>query len=352
MGELAELPSAKKPRTAAAGSGEGVRALAEHTAVYPGDEGSLAHIAVTQFFKNFPQTRLVGASSFAEAFEAVASGEAFYAVVPIENSASGTLHKTYDLLVSHDVVIGGELGVRETYCLCAKEGVELAAIRNIFSHPNILEACSVFLEAKLAPGFNLNPTKTSTDAAQRVEQCGPDGGACAAVASREAAAKHGLRVLAEDIGNDSFLETRYILIHARNGPAASRPSPFPRDALSPVMKRSACFALRNEPGAIFKLLSCWALRGIDVLKVETRPAPSGRRAPPGQPPGIARLWDYLFYVDYAVSPGLPQEAQGRLAASLSEFSLWQCDFGAYPSLTTTTEKRAQSWDEMVDLMAK
>ncbi|CAK0806395.1 unnamed protein product [Prorocentrum cordatum] len=52
-------------------------------------------------------------------------------------------------------------------------------------------------------------------------------------------------------------------------------------------------ALRNEPGAIFRLLSCWALRGVDVLKVETRPLAAGRRAPAGLPPGMARLWDYL-----------------------------------------------------------
>ncbi|CAK0806394.1 unnamed protein product, partial [Prorocentrum cordatum] len=147
------------------------------------------------FFKNFPQTRLVGTSSFAEAFEAVSSGEAFYAVVPIENSASGTLHKTYDLLVNHDVVIGGELGVRETYCLCAKEGVELGAVRNVFSHPNILEACSVFLEARLAPGFHLASTRTSDGG-------GPARGALRGGrrrrASREAAARHGLRALAEE----------------------------------------------------------------------------------------------------------------------------------------------------------
>merc|ERR1712060_659348 len=99
------------------------------------------------------------------------------------------------------------------------------------------------------------------------------------------------------IGNDSFIESRYALIKRGDG-SDGRRTPFPYDVLEPIKKRSLCFALRNEKQAAYKLLSCFALRDINVLKVETRPL-SGNHAP-GFPTETAQLWDYYFYVDYEV----------------------------------------------------
>ncbi|CAK9064657.1 unnamed protein product [Durusdinium trenchii] len=326
------------------------------TAVYIGEEGSLAHVAIGRFFNHLPQFKQKGVKSFAAAFKAVVNGEAMYGVVPIENSASGTLHSTYDLLLQHDVVIAGELGVREVYCLCGRPDVTLADVRYVLSHPNILSACSAFLETRLPAGspralapLEMISTISTTEAARKVSQGGFALGAACAIATKEAATKHELSVLAEDIGNDAFLETRYILFHLRNGEASKLPPPFPRDVLSPLRKRSACFALSNEPGAIFKLLACWALRSIDVLKVETRPLALGLRAPPNLTK--ARLWDYLFYVDYAM-PADGENSEARLWDALAEFSLWHRDFGAYSSQVTRAEKTPQEWSDMIDLMTK
>lgn len=355
----AEEPPTKRPRADGASSAE---ASGGRLAVFIGEEGSLASVAAGRFFKHSPEIHLKGVASLDCAFKAVSSGDALYGVVPIENSASGTLHSTYDLLLQHDVLVGGELGVREIYCLCARQGVSCADVKYVVSHPNILAACSSFLETRIAAGvpgasqpLERLPSISTTEAAKRVsapaESEFPSGPA-AAIATKEAAVKHSLTVVAQDIGNDAFLETRYILFHSRDGKAAGLAPPFPRDVLSPIRKRSACFALKNEPASIFRLLSCWALRGIDVLKVETRPLASGLRAPPGLPTGIARLWDYLFYVDYAVPSGHTEAADARLWEALSEFSLWQRDFGSYPSQVTRVEKQAQTWSDMVDIMAK
>jgi len=349
----AEEPPSKRPRADSGG----------RLAVFIGEEGSLASVAAGRFFKHSPEIQLKGVSSMEDAFKAVSAGEALYGVVPIENSASGTLHSTYDLLLQHDILVGGELGVREIYCLCARPGAGLSDIKYVVSHPNILAACSSFLDTRIAagvhgasgPSLEQLPSISTTEAAKRVSASSESdfpSGPAAAIATKEGAAKHGLTVVAKDIGNDSFLETRYILFHSRDGKAAGLAPPFPRDVLSPIRKRSACFALKNEPASIFRLLSCWALRGIDVLKVETRPLASGLRAPPGLPTGIARLWDYLFYVDYAVPSGHTEAADARLWEALSEFSLWQRDFGSYPSQVTRVEKQAQTWSDMVDIMAK
>mmetsp|Transcript_1353 Transcript_1353/g.2910 ORF Transcript_1353/g.2910 Transcript_1353/m.2910 type:complete len:348 (-) Transcript_1353:137-1180(-) len=326
------------------------------TAAYPGDVGSLAHIAAVRFFESCPAVRLKGVRSFSNVFDAVTSEEASYGVVPIENSASGTLHSTYDLLFKHDVTICSELGVRERYCLCARPGGGLADVRRVLSHPGILEACSGFIESRWSreSGVDLVPMFSTTEAACRASTGESDGVFAAAVATREAATHRALTVLAEDIGNDTLLETRYIVICRRSscGSISLRPAPFPQDITEPLQKRSACFALANEPGAIFKLLSCWALRGINILKLETRPLGAGHRVPQGLPAGLGRLWEYLFYVEYAVPAAYTEEANKRLWEALEEFSLWQRDFGTYPSMVTQAARQSRSWPEMVDLMAK
>lgn len=321
---------------------------------YPGDVGSLAHIAAVRFFEAYPSAQLKGTRSFAKVFDAVTSGEALFGVVPIENSASGTLHSSYDLLFKHEVVIRAELGVRERYCLCAKPNAGLAAIRRVLSHPGILEACSGFIDSRLSgePHVDAVPMFSTTEAAGRAAAGESDGVVAAAIATREAAKHHGLTILAEDIGNDTHLETRYIVICKTSSTAPTQPSPFPRDVIEPLQKRSACFALHHEPGSVFKLLSCWALRGINVLKLETRPLQSGHNVPQGLPPGLGCLWEYLFYVEYTVPAGFTEEASKRLWESLSEFSVWQRDFGTYPSMVTSAARQTRSWSEMVDLMAK
>jgi prephenate dehydratase len=284
-------------------------------------------------------------------FEAVVAGAAQYGVVPLENSASGTLHAIYDLLMKHDVAICGELGVRETYCLCAKTKVDSSQIRRVMSHPNILEACSTFIEDRLPNESSLEilPTRSTSDAAAMVASLGggDDVPISVAIATKAAAVRHGLVVIAENIGNDAFLESRYVAVQLRSKPASTISLPlFPGRASGCVSKTSACFALKNEPGAVFKLMSCWALRGLDVLRIETRPFRAGRHAPPGIPSGLARMWDYVFFVDWLAPCGHTEHANAKLWDSLAEFSVWQRNFGTYDSLVTRVEKQPQSWEDM------
>merc|ERR1712008_269152 len=196
--------------------------------------------------------------------------------------------------------------------------------------------------------------RSTSEAAGMVAALGGEGDSpiSAAVATKGAAVRHGLVVIAENIGNDTFLESRYVAVQLRSNPASTIPLPFPGHAPGCISKASACFALKNEPGAVFKLMSCWALRGIDVLKIETRPLGAGRRAPPGIPSGLARMWDYVFFVDWLVPCGHTEQANAKLWDSLAEFSVWQRNLGTYPSLVTRAEKQPQSWADMVDLMAK
>jgi len=352
------------------------------TVLYPGEESSFAYVASTRLFSGCKEAALTGVDGFAGIFEKVASKEALYGVVPIENSSSGTIHATYDLLLqSENIVIGGELGVRENYCLCARPGTERKGIGHVLGHPAIIEACSRFLNTQLNANISKIPANSSSDAAAQVSEsvvdtttdanaasAGSKGikirktvsehtfeGQPAAIASRQAATKYGLTVIADDIGNDHFLESRYVLIHRRCTTPSEHPSNFPWDGLlSQQKKRSGVFALKNEPGALFKLLSCFALREISVLKVESRILDAGSHAPPGMPQEMVALWNYLFYLDYEVSPTATDESNTRLWNALQDFSSWQRDFGIYPTVHVSKgEKKPKlGWSHEVDMMTK
>lgn len=333
----ADGPPAKRARPECAGG----------IVLYTGDEGSLTHIAATEFCKGARNFELRSSRSFRTAFEEVAKAEALYAVVPIEQSSSGSVRSTYDLLVEHEeIVIAGELGVREVYCLCAKRGVAHADIKRVLSHPNILEACSTYLGERLQKGPETIATRSTTEAVEMVASSAEASGA--AIATREAACRRGLTILAEGIGNSSYEETRYVLIRRRHDDDSSEADPFPQHLHSET-KRSALFGLRNEPGAIFKLLSVLALRDVNVLKAETRTLSANKEYPWLSTPKPL-LWDYLFYIDYAVRPTNTTAQNLRVWEALCEFSLWQRDFGVYPSHVSNVEKTPASWADMVDLM--
>jgi|EP00927_Polykrikos_kofoidii_P062700 prephenate dehydratase len=328
------------------------------TAVFPDEEGSLAHVVAKHSFLAYPSTVMKSMTSFRSCFQAVTSGEADFAVIPIESSASGTFYSTYDLLVEHDVLISGELRVQELYCLCAKPGCELANVSRVLGHPSILDACSHFLKTWLPCGFvedglNLVATQSTTEAARRLadEPVTTSAAAVSAViATKEVASRNKLHILKEDIGNESFVETRYVLVRAKDCMFATTVSAIVSNVVVGQWKRSICCALRYESVVVFKVLSCLAFRGIEVLKVATRPMPHASRTPPRMPGG---MWDYLLYIDYAVPCGQSEEDAARLMDSLSDFAVWHRDFGLYRSrLSEAGKEEPPNWDVMCDLMSK
>jgi len=320
--------------------------------VYPGRPGSLSHLGATQFFRGSsaygidafktPGANLKGVGDFPKTFEAVINGDADYGVVPMENSSSGTIVAIYELLMQHDVAVDGDLGVHETYCLCVEPGVELSQIKSVTSHPVILDACSQFISQKLPADQNLIATKSTCEAAIATSK--DKGTGRAAIATQKAASLNGLTVIASDIGNDVTMETRYILIRkaGSEGPGWSIPQTHNLDA---VRKRSACFGIPNDPGAAFKLMSVFALRNVNICKLETRPLSA--RLPSGCTTKGSKLWDQVFYLDYLEPRGFTEDDREKLWSAACEFSTWQRDFGTYNSFVTRTEKKPQTWDDII-----
>ncbi len=237
--------------------------------------------------------------TFDEVFDAVHAGDVGLGVVPIENSIGGSIRRNYDLLVERELSIVGEVQVPVVHQLLALPGVRIEEIRRVLSHPQALAQCARFLRGldrveAIATYDTAGSAKMVRDEQRRDT---------AAIASERAGLLFGLEALRAGIQDFDDNITRFLAISRERTP------------LAPPDKMSVVFTLRNEPGALFKALSVFALRGIDLSKLESRPV-------------AGRPWEYLFYVDVAgAQDDLPC---ARAMVHLAEFAASLRTLGSYP----------------------
>lgn len=278
------------------------------TVAFQGELGAFSEEAVYAVFES---AELMPCAAFDNVFAAVEGGAADRAVVPIENSVFGSVPINYDHLRQHDVQIVDELNLRIRHHLMGVEGAALDGVREVRSHPQALGQCRRFLRAHL-PDAATQPMYDTAGAAQYVAETGA--AAVVAIASKAAAVRYGLTVLAAEIEDDSQNFTRFLVL-ARADTDVARPP----DAL---MKTSIVFALRdNVPGALFKSLAVFALRDLDLFKIESRP----RVGHPGR---------YLFYLD--VQGRAADEPVERALDHLGEITAELKVLGSYPTGKTVT----------------
>lgn len=239
---------------------------------FQGERGAYGEEAVAQYFGEaatpLPQ------ASFAAVFDAVRAGEAQGGLVPIENSQAGSVHEVYDLLGRGEVFVTGEICLPVNHCLLALPGQSLSAIRRVESHPQALAQCDQFLRGLGMEVLATYDTAGSAKAIREEQRLG-----VAAVASARAAAIYHLDILARNIQTIQQNYTRFIAIHRQ--PA----QPHQRDALTVAnAKTMLLLATPHQPGALYRALGVFARRGINLLKLESRPS---RQKP----------WEYIFYLD-------------------------------------------------------
>jgi prephenate dehydratase len=232
-------------------------------------------------------------------FAAVEAGSATHGILPIENSISGSIHRNYDLLIEHELPIVAEVELLVSHHLLALPGTALADVRRVYSHPQALAQCERFLRS--LTGVEIVATYDTAGSAKLVR----DGTLrdTAAVASARAADVFGLETLAAGVQDYPHNITRFLIL-GRGATALGTPD-----------KTSVVFTLGDEPGALFKALSVFALRGIDLTKLESRPVRS-------------RPWEYFFYADLAIARQDPVCA--RAIMHLEEFSRGVRTLGSYP----------------------
>jgi len=239
---------------------------------------------------------------FEDVFEAVQAGRVTHGLLPIENSVGGSIHRNYDLLLEHELSIVGETELTVVHNLLALPGTPIEAIRRVFSHPQALAQTERFI--RTLPGVEVVATYDTAGSARLIR----DGNLrdTAAVASARAAEAFGLEILRAGIQDFEDNITRFILV-ARDPKPLGRPD-----------KTTLAFTLHNAPGALFKALSVFALRDIDLTKLESRPAR-------GKP------WEYLFYVDIGV--GRDDVRGARAIGHLTESAQWVRTLGSYQRWT-------------------
>lgn len=262
-----------------------------------GERGAYSEAAALEHFG--PDTEILPNETFDAAFTAVQTGRAELGLVPIENSLAGSIHRCYDLLLQHTLSIVGEHHLRVRHCLIAHPGIAPEEIRRVISHPQALAQCNRYLKAM--PNITTEVVYDTAGSVKMVKEAGDR--TVAGIASRRAAEVYGMQVLAEGIEDDPANFTRFLAI-------APRPVVAEGDA-----KTSIVFAMRNVPGALFKAMSVFALRDIDLTKIESRPL-------------VGKVWEYLFYVDLAGSTA--EVSVQRALENLGEYTSLLRVLGSYP----------------------
>lgn len=263
---------------------------------FQGEPGAYSEAAAIQHFGADVET--VPCETFEDLFGAVASHSADRAMAPIENSLAGSIHQNYDLLARHDLHIVGEHVLRVEHCLIGAHGVTLDDVQLVMSHPQALAQCDHFIRAH---GWKREAAYDTAGAVKMLREARKRD--TTAIASERAAHVYGMQILQRNIEDNPQNYTRFLVL-AREPVEPAQPC-----------KTSIVFTLHNVPGALFKALSVFALRDIDLTKIESRPIP-------GAP------WDYMFYLDFAES--VHAERGKRALSHLAEIASMLRVFGSYP----------------------
>ena len=270
----------------------------DYDGAYQGAAGAFSEEAARALLG--PDARLLPCPTLEATFDAVTVGRARAAVVPIENTLAGSIHRAYDLLLEDDLAIVGEVILRIDQALIAPPGMAFADVRRVMSHPVALAQCESFFRRHP----QIEPLSVF-DTAGAVETILRDGlRDAAAIASRRAAAMHGGVVLLERIQDHEANYTRFLRLT------------LPNISRSPdeAEKTTLVVTVQNAPGALVRILTPFADRALDLSRIESRPL---RGAP----------FEYLFYLD--VVAGATDPIMTEALAELQSRCRWMKMLGTY-----------------------
>jgi prephenate dehydratase len=271
------------------------------TIAYQGEPGAFSEEAARGYFGT--KAKLLPKESFKDVFDFAARHPDHYGIIPIENSVFGSVHQNYDLLLRSKLSIIGEIKLRIQLHLMALPRVPLTNVRSVYSHSQALGQCDEYLRS--LKGISIVAYYDTAGAAKMIREQGRRD--AAAVASARAAHTYGLSVLRRNVESNHHNFTRFIVLSKKPGQVRRRE------------KISLVFAVNDVPGALFKALAVFALRDINMLKIESRPH-------------VGKPWQYLFYLDIE---GSPEHRKVQQALShLGELASFVRVLGAYPFGTT------------------
>ncbi len=236
--------------------------------VYQGEPGAYSEEALTGYFGEDVERE--GLPWFEDVFQALKEGRGDYAVLPVENSSTGSIRQVYDLMAQYNYYLVGECQVKVEHCLMALPGVTLADIETVYSHEQGIMQCEKFLDGHR--DWNRVATLDTAGSAKMVAETGD--AKAAAICSRRAAKLYGLHILAESINHNQSNYTRFMVVAPRLELPEGR------------NKVSAMFRLAHQAGSLHEMLTICAVQGLNLLKLESRPI-------------LGQSWEYLFFVEFS-----------------------------------------------------
>ena len=270
---------------------------------FQGEPGAYSEAAAISYFGE--STTTIPCEVFEQIFDAVTTGKAERGLIPVENTLGGSIHRNYDLLLRYDLSIIGEIQHRVAHQLMVLPGVKAEDIKQVYSHPQALAQCEHSI-TKYFPNAERVVAYDTAGSAKILREEGLT--EAAAIASARAAKLYEMDILYPDFEDNPENYTRFLAIS--------------RDVVVPQgdVKTSIVYALDNSPGVLFKSLAAFALRDIDLTKIESRPL-QGKR------------WEYFFYVDFIGSQH-DQHCQNALN-NLQEMTTYFRVLGSYPQDIST-----------------
>lgn len=269
----------------------------EIKAAFLGPEASFTHIAAIKQFGS--STNFIAMKSISDVFKEVEVDKYDYGVVPIENSNEGVVNYTMDMFINSSLKICSENYVSIQHNLLSHCG-DLSAIKKVYSHPQALAQCRLWLNNNL-PQAELLETKSTAEAAQVVAWDKYS----AAIASLVARDKYNLNLLAEHIEDNPENYTRFLIIGKEDC------------GISKEDKTSLIVAVKDEPGSLEKILSIISNAKINMNKIESRPTKK-------------KAWEYLFYID--IDGHRKDERIAQTLEALKKHTTFFKVLGSYPKI--------------------
>jgi prephenate dehydratase len=233
---------------------------------FQGERGAYGEMATLQYF---PKARLMPKKSFQDVFNAAEIGSAGYIVVPVENSIEGSVNEIYDLLLQTKMSVIGEVYQRVRHCLIANRGAK--NIKYVHSHPQALAQCRGYLQRKKLESV---PAYDTAGAVKMIKENKMYDSA--AIASKRAAELFEMEIVDEGIEDRKNNYTRFLVLSTKKTKGNSKRGHY---------KTSIIFSVKHVPGALYGIIGEFAIRRINLTKIESRPT---KETP----------WEYNFYVDF------------------------------------------------------